>query len=398
MAETQWLPALVALAIGVVGGIAFLARSRARGATPARRNDGTLRLQLEEKIERLRLLAGDPDPAAAARRRSLELEAAGLLRAIDQVPVDAGTSSPALDDPNRPLRILLWVTGSSIAAAVVYFLLLGSLQTRQSGAPLTGDQSLVSAPRSAAEQSLRARVVANPDDLEARLALARMMLDENRLMEVHELVQSVLERDPENARAMSYEAMVLLAIDRAPDAEALLRRALTIDPQLLEGWLHLGLVHFRQGNLDQALLDLKQAKTVSPADARMIDALAAEMKRAASGDQGGTPEAQPQYAGTILVPDEALNRYRDRVLFVIVRPAGTQGGPPSAVKRLSVTSQSIAFSIGAGDSMAGAPLPPKASIEARIDADGNPLTREGEPGASTVAAAGQLNLQLALRP
>lgn len=395
MGETNWIPALVALGIGVLGGLFFVFRMRpSRVESPAATGSGPL--ELEDRIERLRLLADDDSPAAAARRRELEIEAATLLRSIEGASVTTqAPASPQATDSRRPLRVLLWITGCSLAAAVIYFLLLQSLQTREQGAPLTGDQTLAAAPPSAAENALRARIAADPDDLDARLALARMMLDQDRLMEVHELVQSVLERDPRNALAMAYESMVLLAIGRDGDAEALLKRALELEPTLLEGWMHLGLVHFRQGDLEKALGDLEKAKEISPSDARMIDALAAEMRRAAGAEPAATES--PRYAGTIRVPAAALQKYRGSLLFVIVRPAGVDGGPPTAVKRLQLDGEAVAFSIGPADSMTGAPLPAQATIEARIDEDGNAMTRGGEPSAIVPAREGSLDITLSLQ-
>jgi hypothetical protein len=70
------------------------------------------------------------------------------------------------------------------------------------------------------------------------------------------------------------------------------------------------------------------------------------------------------------------------VLFVIARSPG--GGPPLAVKRLPPGPFPIAFEIGAADAMiAGRPFAGPISLSARIDADGDPLTR----GESDLAAA-----------
>jgi hypothetical protein len=82
------------------------------------------------------------------------------------------------------------------------------------------------------------------------------------------------------------------------------------------------------------------------------------------------------------------------VLFVIARPQA--GGPPLAVKRLPAGPFPLAFEIGAEDAMlAGRPFAGPILLSARIDSDGDPLTRGAgdlaalsesplEPGASAV--------------
>jgi hypothetical protein len=52
------------------------------------------------------------------------------------------------------------------------------------------------------------------------------------------------------------------------------------------------------------------------------------------------------------------------------------GGPPAAVKRLPISTFPITVDLSAADSMMGQPLPKKMRIEARIDSDGDPLTKD----------------------
>lgn len=65
------------------------------------------------------------------------------------------------------------------------------------------------------------------------------------------------------------------------------------------------------------------------------------------------------------------------VLFVFVRPADRTAGPPLAVQRLSPSPLPMAYSIGPADAMLGPrPFPDRVIVEARLDADGDPLTRD----------------------
>ena len=63
-------------------------------------------------------------------------------------------------------------------------------------------------------------------------------------------------------------------------------------------------------------------------------------------------------------------------LFVMVRPEGFGAGPPLAAKRIAVTSFPVTFEIVPADSMTGEPFPEALLLQARLDSDGNPTTRD----------------------
>ena len=64
------------------------------------------------------------------------------------------------------------------------------------------------------------------------------------------------------------------------------------------------------------------------------------------------------------------------IIYVIARAAGVSAGPPAAVKRMALSSFPLTFDMSSADSMMGQPLPPKLHIDARIDSDGDPLTKD----------------------
>jgi len=67
------------------------------------------------------------------------------------------------------------------------------------------------------------------------------------------------------------------------------------------------------------------------------------------------------------------------ILFVIARPQGTTGGPPLAVLRIAAPTFPYAFSIGPGNVMIPSMrFEGEISISARLDADGNAMTRGPE--------------------
>lgn len=89
------------------------------------------------------------------------------------------------------------------------------------------------------------------------------------------------------------------------------------------------------------------------------------------------------------------------VLFIIARSKGVLGGPPLAVQRVANPSFPHAFEIGPDDVMIpsmrfAGPI----SITARLDADGDPLTRaEADPKTSSPvdAVPGTLGVEMILQ-
>ena len=73
------------------------------------------------------------------------------------------------------------------------------------------------------------------------------------------------------------------------------------------------------------------------------------------------------------------------VLFVFVRAAGQTGGPPLAVRRMTPRAFPLDFEIGPQDAMmARGPFPDQVTVEARLDGDGDPLSRS--PGDRSAAS------------
>jgi len=114
---------------------------------------------------------------------------------------------------------------------------------------------------------------------------------------------------------------------------------------------------------------------------------------AASGERTGVVDGKP-IRGTISVADGG--QPTGKVLFLIARAPG-QPGPPLAVKRLPVGPFPLTFEIGPDDEMIkGRPWVGPIALSARVDSDGDPLTRSDsdatadlatpvEPGAEGVA-------------
>ncbi|MFN2431414.1 MAG: hypothetical protein ABR599_01075 [Gemmatimonadota bacterium] len=116
--------------------------------------------------------------------------------------------------------------------------------------------------------------------------------------------------------------------------------------------------------------------------------IAAALEREGVADSAARSGARPErpsaeggaaISGTIELPEELRARAsRGAALFVIARARGA-AGPPFAVVRLATDEFPAAFRLTDADRMLGGPWPRSLEIEARLDSDGDPLTRgEGD--------------------
>ena len=460
-----WGWPLAALAAGLVFGSLIVWRMRRSAPAAAvsavesvpievRDLDGRLDVLIGQ-LREMQDLAAKRSPAQLARERfALELEAAAVLRERDERaaalaparkakgPGAAGTSAavpvPAGFLAERPALRGFVLGGVSVAAVALLAFYVGrTARPREEGGSVTGNlpprasssmDSDASAPMDSDEAEVRAALERNPDDLHSRLDLAQLKLRNRDLMAVWNETQYVLERQPGHPRALSYQALVRLAMGQPDIALRMLKQALAQDPDLFEGYLHLALVETRLGHDKEAQAAIDEASRRFPERAEVlagvlpqIRAQAAQQPPAPEGDPhaaipppetaaaggGAAPALAPPAAageggieGVIELPPALAGRVRPgAIVFVTVRESGAAGGPPVAVKRMPAASFPLRFAIGPADSMMGQPLPARARLEARVDSDGDPMTRDAsDPSArQDDVAAGATGLRLVLR-
>jgi hypothetical protein len=127
------------------------------------------------------------------------------------------------------------------------------------------------------------------------------------------------------------------------------------------------------------------ATETANADSGTADRSALPPSRA-EGSAVASPGGAAAIEGRIeLAAELAEARPEAGVLFVIARPQGTQGGPPLAVLRLPDPEFPLEFSIGPENVMIPSMRFEGAiSLSARLDADGNAMTRGNEDISSQV--------------
>jgi cytochrome c-type biogenesis protein CcmH len=93
---------------------------------------------------------------------------------------------------------------------------------------------------------------------------------------------------------------------------------------------------------------------------------------------GSPPDKIQQISGTISI-DPKLKSKPDAqaALFIIVHSAGSTAGAPLAVKKIDRPVFPLSYSLGPESvMMSGASLSGKVAVTARLDKDGNPMTKE----------------------
>jgi tetratricopeptide (TPR) repeat protein len=110
-----------------------------------------------------------------------------------------------------------------------------------------------------AERELRAALEIAPGDVEARLDLASLLLDLNRVDEAAALVDGVLAGAPGNRRGKLLSGIVLFRRDRLDEAQRTLEEVLLLNPDPARTHYYLGLICERRGDAAAALEHLKEA-------------------------------------------------------------------------------------------------------------------------------------------
>jgi cytochrome c-type biogenesis protein CcmH len=428
--SVDWIPGLAILAGGLVFGAVLVwrllggsrrpAKARAFIAVEARDLAGKSEALLRQ-LRELEDTASKRNPEQLARERyALELEAARALLALEQkggsvmppekvMPARKGApaagAAPAEPHVRPSVRGFLWGVGSAAGVALLGILVYQAAQPREPGGSVTGNTPMTSRPAGGTaaqgeESELQAALARNPEDLDAHLALARLYVGRENWMGVWNETARVLERAPGNPPALAYQSLVRLAMGQTDMAVTMLTKALTADPDLIDGYVYLALTYSRMGRMRDAEATVAKASKRFPDRAAEFQKFLADLRKQelpmaqsstapaaananphagldAPGDAPPAPvrSAGPRVSGTVDVDPSLRSKLPSGgILFVFARAAGAREGPPVAVKRLPARFPA-AFELSEADSMMGQPLPEKLLIEARLDEDGDPTTR-----------------------
>ena len=421
---TDWTSAIAILAGGLfLGALVVFFFSRRKSSSPASVIPDLERKDLEAKRDSLVAQLRALDEENVEERERLEAETANVLRKLDNAPqppstaarAEGGASATAEDRPamNPAMKGFLWGAGSFAALAGLAFFVMNQATPRQEGGSVTGDIPM--AQQQAAPQpnpivmQLEAAVQKDPNNLQLRNDLAQAYLETDNLMAVFEQTKFVLDKAPNDSRALTYQALVRMAMGEAEAATQMLQQATRSEPKNLDAWVSLAWVNVQQNKMAEAEKMIAEAAKQSPNDKTRLEEVFRQMKAQASGApaeptpaqiaSGELPAGHPPIDGapapaqaaasmpaaarppapadgksvSVTLELDPAAKQKSGVLYVMAR--NPMGGPPVAVKRLQVSSFPITFDFGSADSMMGQPLPDKFRLEARLDSDGDAATK-----------------------
>jgi tetratricopeptide (TPR) repeat protein len=456
--EIAWWPGLLALGLGLGGGL-WLAWRLSRSGRSAERSSDTLRRGLElrrdDLVERRDELYAElrSDPGEGldeTRRRDLETSAARVLRELEEVEDElhgaggkarrAGqkrskvTSKGGVAAPGRPATsaqprsfsarhplVSGFVLGAGMVAVVGILIFWAMRDTGGTAAPpaaAPGDEPHIEMgglpPEAQAElEALEARLAEAPDDTRARKQLAILLLEYQQYFPAFQEAQKLLVADPSDIDGLFVEGVVRLQIGQLDAALARLDEVLQLYPDHVQALAWRGVILYQTGEVNAAVESwergIEAAGGQHPELEEMVTAALAEEAGLAPGPPAAPPQAaaplpapEPEQATAEegyplrieLTPGEAIGS--EAVLFVALRPA--EGAPPVAVRRIPAPRFPLELVLSTADSMMGSDLPASGLVTARLDSDGNLSTRPADdPVAEVAASLGQWAL-LSLAP
>ena len=415
-AEFSWTPPLVVLALGAVAGafvVAARARRKAEDAhepSKASSHGSDLQRRYDALIRRL------AEGVGSEERTAIEIEAAQVLREMETgrtsgqatagpSPASAVHESPAPVAPARPasawMGFAYGVLTMGVLGGLFFLASQGSTERSAGGSPTGGntmgaaaDRPQTSAADDANLKALEDAVQKAPKDIAQRVELTRAYLQKRDLMQVFDQTKAILEIEPGNPHALTYQALVRVAMGQAAQAETMLLDAIKKDPRIEDAYIHLAIARLQLGNRKGAEEAIQMGQKEFPEDKEQLAQVFQQITSANAQDGASVPAEHPEMpapttatdassSGTtsaslvvvvdlprgVTVPDGAI-------LFVMVREAGLDSGAPTAVKRVPATNFPITVTITEKDSMAGEGLPGLVRIDARVDRDGDPLTKD----------------------
>ncbi len=428
---TDWLSATAMILSGGIVGFMFWYGMKSRAAKP-----DLERLDLEAKRDVLlqQLREMKETGGSVDEQRRLERETADVLRKLDQhkpaksaggkrgtaTSVDDGQPSPvvvnvAAHARAASIRGFLWgVASVAVIGGIAWFVTKNATPKTEG---TTGGTPMTSAPQSspqqadAALQQIQAAVAKSPDDLEMRNQLAKAYLERENLMGVFEQTQYILKRNPEDAQALTYQALVRMSMGQRDGAVEMLQRAVKADPQLTDAYVALAWADVQSGKITEAEGLIADASRRHPDQQARLEEVLAKMKEQAKNPQpaavppnhpalpnpgsepaasAASPAAAPVSGPSVhlTLTLAAAKPSPNAVLFIIARASGETAGPPAAVKRIGNPTFPLELDLSSADSMMGQPLPANITIEARLDSDGDAMTKNAsDPHASQSGVA-----------
>lgn len=320
-------------------------------------------------------------------KQDIETKAATVLQEISSLPSDAIAKAalkpaPARTRPQQATaaQFQLWKIIAGGTFLLLFGLALGVMLTK-AARPRGSENDTITGDFLTGTTSGSAEVRAALDE-------GRQAFEKQEFPKAIEAFKRVLATEPNNPEAHSYMGFILVQAGHGDGALMAFDKALSQAPNFPMALWGKGMVLYQDKKdyagareIFQRLLNL-----VPPGEERNeVVKVLAEIP--ASGGTPSRPAVTEKSATTVssssgqiggkITIDPKLNANIDpnAALFIIARPAASGGGPPLAVKKIDRPTFPIDYTLSQDNAMMGMPFTGKINITARLDKDGNPVTR-----------------------
>ena len=362
-----WGPPLAVFGVSALVGLVMVVRIKGEANQNVQNKDLLARKQ--QLIEQIQELEADqnkfsPEVYQQERERLVSL-AAQVLEQLEKPESDSTVSrrSSELSTSFLTTFAFLLLVFGGILYGVTQF-----AKPRAEGQIMTGGETSMleelMAKRQAEVDEATRMIEADPNNLDALNVLGYDALMRQDLQGAMGYIETARGLQPDHPDVLLHLAILQMQVGMGERAEISISQALTIRPDFPRGLLWRCLLRMRAGDKEAALLDLNSAegKLTWPEDIGFFNAIQAELVR-----------PPPLLTGEITVSSELI--VPDGVLFVIARRSKTGGGPPVAVSRIASPHFPMPFTLGKGDMVMGGEWPEEVWLEARLDQDGNAMTK-----------------------
>ncbi|MBX3287945.1 MAG: aspartyl protease family protein [Acidobacteria bacterium] len=130
-----------------------------------------------------------------------------------------------------------------------------------------------------AESFLKRAVEAHPDDSAIRLRVAYLHLKQRRIADAYNISLAIAQAEEKNSYAYAILGSALLSAGRFPQARQVLVTAIHLNRRESFAWASLGLLEFYENNIDEGILNLREAVYLEPNHPDHVFSLAQALAR-----------------------------------------------------------------------------------------------------------------------
>lgn len=320
-------------------------------------------------------------------RQELEAQAASVLWNLELTPPPAAAPDaqsetqqfePEATQKKRSARV--WRIAAGAIFLVLFGLTLGVFLS-QSLRPRLSEQDTITGGFLTGTGEAKG--------IQSLLAQGRSSFEREEWPQAIEAFKGVLAVDPSHPEAHSYMGLILARAGHPDGALMAFDRALATNPNFPLALWGKGMLLYRVKEdfsgakeiLQKLLVQMPpgtERTEIEKALAEIADRSGKQKSPTKKAEAGPTTPQGQRIQGIISVAPKLQAKLDSQTaLFIIARTGGGPAGPPLAVKKIDRPAFPVSYSLGPEDiMMAGTAFAGEVHISARLDKDGNPITRE----------------------